>query len=259
MASPILSLLVPVIILIIPFFIIKAKGLNITMSEYIEVLKVVASNHAVGKLFTQFNSVAMEQKIYLLISVAFYFFSIYQNILTCIRFNANMKKIHDYLGKIKMYTESTIQSMKDFLNYSNSLPTYLLFNEKLRENQELLEGFKNKLEKIRGETFSIRNIQQIGHLLKFFYQLHCDKKYNDCFLYAFGFNGYIEIIQGLQDNIVKENICFASFDKPQMKIRKKEKKYKKKKGEKVKNGETEEEKETKKKKKKRKEAEKRSH
>ena len=213
MASPVLSLLVPFIILIIPFFIIKAKGLSITMPEYIEVLKVVASNHAVGKLFTQFNSVATDQKIYLLISVAFYFFSIYQNILTCIRFNANMKKIHDYLGKMKIYTESTIQSMNDFLNHSNSLPTYLLFNEKLTENRELLEGFKNKLQQIRGETFSIRNFQQIGHLLKFFYQLHCDKKYNDCFLYAFGFNGYVEILQGLQDNIGKENICFASFDK----------------------------------------------
>jgi len=229
MASPVLSLLIPVIILIIPFFIIKAKGLSITMPEYIEVLKVVASNHALGKLFTQFNSVATDQKVYLLISVAFYFFSIYQNILTCIRFNANMKKIHDYLGKMKIYTESTIQSMNDFLNYSNSLPTYLLFNEKLRENRELLEGFKNKLEQIRGETFSIRNIQQIGHLLKFFYQLHCDKKYNDCFLYAFGFNGYVEIMQGLQDNITKENICFASFDKPPTKTKSNNKKEKNKK------------------------------
>lgn len=217
MASPVLSLLVPFVILIIPFFIIKAKGLPITMPEYIQVLKVVGSNHAVGKIFTQFNTVSLEQKAYLIISVGFYFFSVYQNFLTCIRFHANMKKIHDYLGKIKGYIESTIQSMDDFLKHSQSLSNYLPFNEKVRENCEFLKDFKDKLNKIRGETFSIRNFQQIGHLLKFFYQLHEDKTYNDSLLYAFGFNGYIEVVQGIQENIAKENICFASFDKPKSK------------------------------------------
>ena len=96
LASPIISLLLPIIILIIPFFIIKFKGLNLTISEYIEILKTIISNHAIGKLFTKFNDVDINQKIYMLVSAGFYVFSIYQNITVCLRFNKNMKKIHIY-------------------------------------------------------------------------------------------------------------------------------------------------------------------
>ena len=67
LASPILSLLTPIFILIVPFFIIKMKGLELTVNEYIEVLKVLAESHAIGKLFTQFNDVTINEKIYLLL------------------------------------------------------------------------------------------------------------------------------------------------------------------------------------------------
>jgi len=103
LSSPVMSFFVPVIILIIPFFVIQMKGIKLSVSDYIEVLKVVASNHAIGKLFTKFNSVKLDEKMYLLVSAAFYIFSIYQNILTCVRFNNNMKKIHSYLSDIKNY------------------------------------------------------------------------------------------------------------------------------------------------------------
>jgi hypothetical protein len=39
MTSPVISLFVPIIILIIPFFIIRLKGLKLTMQEYIDILK----------------------------------------------------------------------------------------------------------------------------------------------------------------------------------------------------------------------------
>ena len=107
LASPVISLFIPVIILIVPFFIIKMKGHNITMSQYIYVLKIVISGNAIGKLFTQFSSVTAQEKIYMIVSAAFYIFSIYQNILTCIRFNNNMKIIHSHLNDVKQYLNYT--------------------------------------------------------------------------------------------------------------------------------------------------------
>jgi hypothetical protein len=50
--SPVMSLLIPVVIITVPFFIIKMKGLQITLEEYIRVLKVVAEQNAIGKIFT---------------------------------------------------------------------------------------------------------------------------------------------------------------------------------------------------------------
>ena len=77
LSSPVLSFLFPVILLVVPFFVIKSQGNPISIDNYIIVLKKVISNHAIGKVFTQFNSVDMQQKIYLLVSAGFYSFSIY--------------------------------------------------------------------------------------------------------------------------------------------------------------------------------------
>ena len=60
-----------------PYFILKARGIEVTYKEYCQILKVVAANHAVCKLFTSFNEVSTEQKIYLIISTAFYFFFLF--------------------------------------------------------------------------------------------------------------------------------------------------------------------------------------
>ena len=211
MASPVISLLVPFIILIIPFFVIQMKGISISITEYMNILKDVASNHAIGKLFTQFNSVKMNEKIYLLVSAAFYLFSIYQNILTCIRFNDNMKEIHDYLNKIKRYISHTERNSINFLKYSSELSSYSTFNQTLIENTIILKQYRQKLESIQPYKLSVKKVTQLGHILKCFYELHDNKEYNDAFMYSFGFNGYINNLDGLSDNISKMYINFCKL------------------------------------------------
>lgn len=213
LSSPVISFFIPVVILIIPFFVIQIKGINLSLSEYIEVLKVVASNHAIGKLFTKFNSVKLDEKMYLLVSAFFYVFSIYQNILTCIRFNSNMKKIHSHLNDIKNYIEYTEKSVNNFISHSSQLSTFSHFNQNLKENIIILKQFKEQLEKIDPYNLSIKKVMQFGHILKCFYELYDNKEYNDAFLYSFGFNGYIDSLEGLIENIRKKNIQFAKFNK----------------------------------------------
>jgi hypothetical protein len=211
LAAPAISLCVPFIILIIPFFIIKAKGLSITMNEYFEILKTIAANHAIGKLFTKFNSVKMDEKLYILLSAAFYVFSFYQNILTCKRFNDNMTKIHSHLNEIKRYIEETEKSMHKFLLNSSNLSSYEKFNTVLKEKMGILIGLKKELEKISPYKFSYNKIGEFGHVLKCFYELYSEPNYNDAILYSFGFNGYIDNLEGLSDNIKSGRIRLAKF------------------------------------------------
>ena len=210
-ASPVISFFIPLIILIIPFFIIKIKGLSLTIPEYIEVLKTVISNHAIGKLFTEFNDVEISQKLYLLASASFYVFSIYQNVILCSRFNNNMYNIHKYFNEIKIYLVKTINSMENYLSYSSSLHTHFNFNNILVEKIKILTELKNKISCISEYKFSFRKILEIGHILKYFYEIYEDKSYNDALLYSFGFNGYVDCIEGLQNNIEERKICFAEF------------------------------------------------
>lgn len=209
--SPILSLFLPIIILIVPFFIIKLKGLHLSMQEYVDILKIIVSNHAIGKMFTSFHEVDMNQKVYLIISAAFYVFSIYQNILICIRFYSNMKKIHDYLFLFKDYLKYTIYSMDSYLEITNELQNYSIFNNELNNNKNVLLQFHDQLTKITELKFSLKKTMEIGHVMKCFYDMYEHTAYNDAFMYSFGFHGYLNNISGLKRNIDDKHIHACKF------------------------------------------------
>ena len=211
--SPILTLIMPIFILIVPFVILKLKGLPININEYVSILKFVAKQNAVGKLFTvNFSEINMQESVYILVSAGFYLFSIYQNIMVCVRFHKNMSTIHKHFDEIKLYLEKTIISMDNYLSYSLELSTHQKFNDVLKEKHTILKNIHNKLNWLSNYSiFNYKKIKEIGYVLKYFYELHTDKLYEDAFMYSFGFNGYIDCIEGLQNNIEERKISFASF------------------------------------------------
>jgi DNA mismatch repair ATPase MutS len=213
--SPIISLLMPIFILIIPFLILKIKGLQINISSYIEILKFVAQQNAIGKLLTvNFSEINMQDRLYIIISASFYLFSIYQNIMVCIRFHQNMKIIHNHFNEIKLYLQKTTASMDNYLLYSSDLNTHQKFNEILKEKNNELKNLYNKLNFISNYSlFNISKLKEIGYILKYFYELHMDKNYEEAMMYSLGFNGYIDCIEGLQQNLEEKNINFAIFIK----------------------------------------------
>lgn len=220
--SPIFSLLIPIIILIIPFFIIKMKGLTLTISEYVDILKIVAQQNAIGKLFTvNFSEVNVQERMYIMISAAFYLFSIYQNIMVCIRFHKNMSTIHSHFKEIKVYLNKTLTTMNNYLSFTDEFTSqsHQSFNNNLKIKIKLLAHINNKLESVSEyNLYNISKFQEIGNILKYFYELHTDKEYEDAIMYSLGFNGYIDCIEGLQSNIVERNINFATFIKDNKKI-----------------------------------------
>ena len=211
--SPVISLLVPIIILIIPFFIIKMKGLQITINEYIDVLKIVAGQNAIGKLFVvNFDQINAQEKLYIFISAAFYLFSIYQNFMVCVRFNNNMKTIHNHFDELRIYILHTINTMENYLTYSSNLKSYDRFNSIVVENLKTLKSISNKIDGITGyNMFNFSKVKEIGYVFKCFYELHTDKIYDDAIMYSLGFNGYMDCLKGLQNNILERKINYASF------------------------------------------------
>jgi len=211
--SPIISLLVPIIILIIPFFIIRMKGLSITMNDYIDVLKYVAKQNAIGKLFVvNLNEINIQEKFYIFISAAFYLFSIYQNFMVCVRFNNNMKRIHNHFNEIRIYLYHTIISMENYLEYSVSLKSHEQFNSIVREKLNTIKHIQEKIRTITDyNMFNFGKIKEIGYVFKCFYELHIDKIYDEAIMYSFGFNGYLDCLKGLQKNILDGKMNYAFF------------------------------------------------
>jgi hypothetical protein len=213
LCSPIFSLFVPVIILIIPFFILKMKNIEITVSDYVNVLKVVAQTNAIGKLFTvNFSEIETQEKLYILISAGFYLFSIYQNVMVCVRFNNNMKTIHNHFREIEVYLDNTLQSMNNYLKYANHLTSHKGFNDQLIKKREILDKINSKIKTISEYSiYNISKLKEIGRVLKYFYELHTDTTYEDAIMYSIGFNGYIDCIEGLQKNLLERKINYASL------------------------------------------------
>lgn len=193
--SPIISLCLPIIILIVPFIIIKIKGIELGLKQYIDILKTLISNHSIFKMFTQFHEVNNSQKIYLLVSSAFYLFSIYQNILVCVRFYSNMQKIQNYLIKFKQYMAYTLEAMSYYSCLTDKLTTYNKFNIVLEQNRCTLSKFYYRIKEIV-DSFSnpFQKMTKIGDTMSAFYQLNDCNELKDSIAYSFGFNGYLNIL-----------------------------------------------------------------
>ena len=233
-ASPLLSLCLPIFVLIVPFFVIKIKGVELNIKEYTKILCELIQNHAIAKIFTSFHEVDFGEKVYLLVSAAFYLFSIYQNILTCIRFYSNMKKIHDYLDKFKKYISFTTNLMDYHLNKSAKLTTYSTFNDTVLKYKSILFNINEQIDKVTVFSFSFSKIIEIGDIMHIFYQLFDNKEYNDAFQFSFGFNGYYNLLHGLSININNVKLNKTTFIDKDKKSKEKEKEKKKDKKSKVK-------------------------
>jgi hypothetical protein len=211
--SPILSLCLPIFVLIIPFFIIKMKGLDCNFKEYIDILKVLVKNNALTKIFTEFNNVTMGQKIYMVVSAVFYLFSIYQNILICVRFYSNLKKIHDYLFKFKEFINYSIELIDYYSELTKSFETHTNFNIDLQNYKQLIiENIQSKINNISLFEFSFKKIGEIGNILYIFYQFHTNSIFENSVSYLFGFTSYIQLFNQLAINVkVNEEMKKADF------------------------------------------------
>ena len=214
--SPIISLLVPVLILIIPFLILKTKGIDITIAEYCTTLKVVAQTNAIGKLFTvNFSELGSNELVYIIVSALFYVFSIYQNVMICIKFINNMKIIQNHFREISEYLNSTLESMNTYLLHATKLVSHEKFNNILKDKITILENINNNIKSISIDVpfYIIPKITELGNILKYFYELHTNMEYNEAIMYSLGFNKYIGCIQGLQQNIINKKMNFVTFIK----------------------------------------------
>ena len=200
-SSPLISLMMPVFVLIVPFFILKARGVDISTDKYLEVLKMLASSHAVGKLFTEFDGVSMEKKIYILMSVAFYCIQVYQNTMSCYRFYKNIYVIHDHLIMVRAYLRQTVDKMSRVLDCASDLSQYRAFCGCLEAQMHSAQHIIDELVDLEPFSLCFNGIGRIGHVMKYYYLFFNDDDVNHMMQYTFGFNAYYEHLAGIIEHI----------------------------------------------------------
>ena len=212
-SSPVIALLTPIIVLIIPFFVLMMRGLAVSVTEYVDILKTIISQHSVGKFLTQFDTVSVEQKMYILMSVIFYFIQIYQNIMACIRFYDNIKLVHKHIHTIHGYLTATGVNMSYLIQmiHTYHLSTYEPFREELANRYALLSEVTKALADISPFSVSVSKFFQIGYVMKNYYSLFSQTDLNELLDYSFGFNAYMEHLTACRAFVMNGMIKKCSF------------------------------------------------
>ena len=216
-SSPVIALLTPLIVLIIPFFVLMMRGLTVSISEYVDILKTIISQHSVGKFLTQFETVSVEQKMYILMSVVFYGIQIYQNVMACVRFYNNIKLVHTHIHAINGYLTATGVNMSYMIQLIQTyhLTTYEPFREELADKYALLEDVTRALSDISPFSVSVSKFFQIGYIMKNYYSLFSQTDLNELLEYSFGFNAYMEHLTACRSFVVDGMIHACSFTEPE--------------------------------------------
>ena len=204
--SPLLSLLAPIILLIIPFLILKVLKKPITVEEYVHVLQQQLDKHSMGQLFTRFDSLSWGQRIYLIMCCGMYVYQIYQNGLACYHFYLNTKQINQTFRSLKLYLEHTKSQMKTYIMLIKPLKSHTAYKDYINNKLEQIEKLSDIINHIPLTTLNPQKFASMGKIMKEFYILQTNPEIQNLLLFTFGFNGYIESIQGVSTNIKLQQI-----------------------------------------------------
>jgi hypothetical protein len=213
LASPVISLLTPLIILIIPFFLLKIQKMPVSFSSYVSSLKRIAQYHPIGKVFENFSSIPWDKRIYMFASIAFYFIQIYQNVVSCHRFYKNMFLIHNNIHKFSSYIEHSIRNIAYIHSITENLSSYKQFREESAVHAQVLSALHSDIKTVMPFKLTLANISNIGTIMKHYYQIFANQSVKNAISYSFGFNSYFEHLSGLKSLILTKKIAPCTFVK----------------------------------------------
>ena len=213
LASPVISLLTPLIILIIPFFLLKIQKISVSFSSYVSSLKRIAQYHPIGKVFDNFGSIPWDKRIYIFVSIAFYFLQIYQNVVSCHRFYKNMFLIHNNIHKFSAYIEHSIRNISYVHSIASKLSSYQQFCEESAMHAHVLTALHSDIKTVMPFKVTLANISNIGTIMKHYYQIFANNDVKNAISYSFGFNSYFEHLSGLKGLVLSKKIAPCTFVK----------------------------------------------
>ena len=209
--SPLLTILFPLIILFIPFLLLKYKKINITVEKYFDILKMLLRRHPIGNLFT-LETVNIQQKAYAVASIGLFLFQIYQNVKSCITFYQNMNSIFIMIQLLQSFLQKTKGLLETVIHNVNSYSSYKLFQIRLIREKDKINDILNQFNTVSYSNIGEKSIN-MGTALKLFYQLYNHSDLKETIDYAIEFNGFLDHIAGLQNNITLGKINSCSFKK----------------------------------------------
>lgn len=209
--SPVFSIILPLILIIAPFVLLKIQRVPIEFNTYITVLKDIAKKHALGKVFSSMDNFSLNNLVYILFTVAMYGFQMYQNVKSCMRFYKNISLVNTNLLTLKLFINQSIANMDQFLQKNSGLSRYHGFCHDVSLHCDYLMRLREELNDVKPFCFGVSKCFEVGYLLKCYYSLHSVAEYKLGIQYAVSFEGYRSNLESLSEQVGQESIHFGEF------------------------------------------------
>jgi hypothetical protein len=210
-ASPILSIVVPILFLLMPFFLINI-GTKISFSVYKDILFKQLKNHAIGKVFNVFdNSMSIDKKIMSLVPVFFFIFSTYQNISSTIRFYFKTNEICKFVYDTKNILVNTLNNCDILDKLSADHISFQLFSNYIREKREKVFQILNTFPDDFSPFLSTNSILNIGIIKTIFYDILNSNDFNSIIQFSNSIAGYISNLNSIKLLTSKKDISKCKY------------------------------------------------
>lgn len=214
MCSPVMFFIIPFIMLLIPFFILKFKKLDVSMNSYFSLLKKVLKNHALGALVNaNYKELNWGATLYLIMTLGFYLFQMYQNVLTCINYYKNMKTVHEHIFTVKDFLTETRENILLIESVYRSHEKYKPFLNMILQYNRTIEYYIDELNEIKPFCINFSKITHLGYIMKHFYKFHKDTHVQQIMDFAFHLNGYMDYMGCISDLIKSKKMAACKFGK----------------------------------------------
>jgi len=195
--SPVFSLFIPILFLILPFILLKIQGTEVTLGHYVSVLKNIAKNHFIGKALAGLESMSWDKLIYVLLMLGLYLMQIYQNVLACFHFYHNTRQMNQDLVDLRAFCAYSACSMDTFVALHGDRAGYRDFCRDVSRNAVGLRSLGKRLEGVSAFGLRTGKMAELGTMMAVYYHIHANGEILRCLRYAVGFEGYMDNLKGV--------------------------------------------------------------
>lgn len=211
LASPAISLLSPLFALIIPFVILKCKGVPITISMYVEFIKKMIRENSFIKLFTNFTTLNSQQKMSGIVSILFYIYQIYANIMSCINFYNNVHTVSGFLSKYKTHIRSSILLCDKIQGSIQRYESYTAFYNEITLHKQIMNSLLERINILLPYNNTVSKLSQLGIYMHLYYDLYFNELYHNTFMYSVFLNQYDKDISALNALVKSKKLNKCKF------------------------------------------------